>query len=387
LTREILKVVNLSKTFGEKCVLDKVSFSLFDSETLVILGPSGTGKTTLLFLVAGFEQANTGSIYFKKTEISHLPPYKRNFAMVFQDYALFNHLNVFDNIAFGLRARKFPKREVKRKVIEALEMVGLEGFEKRRIEGLSGGEQQRVALARAMVVAPEVILLDEPLSNLDAVLRVEMRSEIKKILKAKNVSSIFVTHDQEEAFEIADRIAILQDGNILQIGSPEEIYEQPACLFVAEFVGEANFIEARVDAVNGEKIKVETYDELALEVAKNPNYACQVGQKVNLMIRPEKLYLEPFEEIADYRPYLTGTVQDAVYSGDSVKLNIAVAQNGKIVIAKGDPNIRNRFPMGTKVRLVFEESAVRVFPAFPHTGFRHSHVNAQNYFNFRRKNS
>ena len=216
-------------------------------EFLTLLGPSGCGKTTTLRIVAGFEKPDRGRIYFDDIVMNEVPPYERNIGIVFQDYALFPHMTVYDNISFGLRLRKLPKEEIKRRVSWALELVGLEGFENRYPEQLSGGQQQRVALARALVIEPQLLLLDEPLSNLDAKIRERLRGEIKRIQRELGITTIYVTHDQEEAMAISDRIAVMSIGKIEQVGEPDQFFSSPATPYVAEFFGVNNVFKARFE--------------------------------------------------------------------------------------------------------------------------------------------
>ena len=242
----IVKVYTNPKTKTNFNAVDNIDFTIKPGEFITLLGPSGCGKTTTLRMIAGFESPDEGEIYFGDTPINTLTPNKRDTAMVFQSYALLPLYNVFDNVAYGLKLRKLPKEEIKKKVLNILELVGLEGTEDRMTNQLSGGQQQRVALARALVIEPSVLLFDEPLSNLDAKLRVSMRTEIRKIQQKVGITAIYVTHDQSEAMAISDRIIIMNKGKIMQMGTPKEIYYHPANHFVADFIGEANFIDAKV---------------------------------------------------------------------------------------------------------------------------------------------
>ncbi|KUK18369.1 MAG: Maltooligosaccharide ABC transporter, ATPase component [Thermococcus sibiricus] len=247
-------------------------------EFLTLLGPSGCGKTTTLRIIVGFERPDKGAVYFGEKLMNHVPPYERNIGIVFQDYALFPHMNVFDNIAFGLKVRKIPRNEIEKRVIWALELVGLKGFEKRYPEQLSGGQQQRVALARALVIEPQVLLLDEPLSNLDAKIRERLRGEIKRIQRELGITTIYVTHDQEEAMAISDRIAVMNIGKVEQIGTPLELYYNPNTEFVAQFLGLSNILELR--AVEGKVC----LGELCFNVGRDG--------KVKIFFRPESVYIE-----------------------------------------------------------------------------------------------
>ena len=244
--KKIIELKNISKNFEDQQVLKGIDLNIYENEFLTLLGPSGCGKTTLLRIIGGFEEPSNGQLIFDGKDISKVPPYKREVNTVFQKYALFPFLNVADNIAFGLNLKKMDKDVIEKKVSKMLELVGLKGFEKRDVTLLSGGEQQRVAIARALVNEPKVLLLDEPLGALDAKLRKDMQTELKKIQKEVGITFIFVTHDQEEALSMSDTIVVLNDGVIQQIGTPMDIYNEPQNRFVAEFIGESNIIEGNM---------------------------------------------------------------------------------------------------------------------------------------------
>ena len=251
---------------------------------VTLLGPSGCGKTTTLRMIAGFESPDEGEIYLGGEAINSLTPNKRDTAMVFQSYALLPHYNVFDNVAYGLKIRKLPKEEIRERVLNILTLVEMEGMESRMTNQLSGGQQQRVALARALVLEPGVLLFDEPLSNLDAKLRVTMRTEIRKIQQKVGITAIYVTHDQSEAMSISDKIIIMSKGKVEQIGTPREIYYHPNSKFVADFIGEANFLDAQVLSENGEKARIRVAGE---EIEVNNFAHARAGDKSELVIRPE----------------------------------------------------------------------------------------------------
>ena len=244
--KKIIELKNISKNFEDQQVLKGIDLNIYENEFLTLLGPSGCGKTTLLRIIGGFEEPSNGQLIFDGKDISKVPPYKREVNTVFQKYALFPFLNVADNIAFGLNLKKMDKDVIEKKVSRMLELVGLDGFENRSIDSLSGGQQQRVAIARALVNEPRVLLLDEPLGALDAKLRKDMQTELKKIQKEVGITFIFVTHDQEEALSMSDTIVVLNDGVIQQIGTPMDIYNEPQNRFVAEFIGESNIIEGNM---------------------------------------------------------------------------------------------------------------------------------------------
>ena len=235
--KKIIELKNVSKSFDGETVLDKINLDIYDNEFLTLLGPSGCGKTTTLRLIGGFESADEGDIIFMGERINDVPPHKRNVNTVFQRYALFPHLNVYENIAFPLREKRVDSDEIDRRVKEMLSLVALTGFERRSVTSLSGGQQQRVAIARAMVKMPKVLLLDEPLSNLDARLRLQTREEIRRIQRETGITTVFVTHDQEEAMSISDVIVVMKDGEVQQIGKPQDVYDDPVNLFVAKFLG------------------------------------------------------------------------------------------------------------------------------------------------------
>ncbi len=289
-----IRIENIVKNFGNVTALDKINLHINSGELFFLLGPSGCGKTTLLRLLAGFYQPDAGNIFFGDKEVSKLPPHKRKTGMVFQSYALWPHMTVAQNVAFGLQQKKLPSKEIKEKVEEALVSVRMEMYADRKPNELSGGQQQRVALARALAIRPKCLLLDEPLSNLDAKLRVEMRTEIRRICKEFQLTTIYVTHDQTEALSIADRIAIFSKGHVEQIGNPLEVYKTPHNAFVAHFLGETNFIPGAVVSAQEREVYVKTaigdYRGLWHLDAPVP----QTGENVMLSIRPEALRLKPY---------------------------------------------------------------------------------------------
>ena len=265
--------------------VDSINLNIEPGEFVTLLGPSGCGKTTTLRMIAGFESPDEGEIYLGDEAINELTPNKRDTAMVFQSYALFPHMNIFDNVAYGLKLRHVPKAEIRTKVFDMLKLVGLEGMENRFTNQLSGGQQQRVALARALIVEPGVLLFDEPLSNLDAKLRVYMRTEIRRIQQQFGITAVYVTHDQSEAMSISDQIIIMNKGVIAQMGTPQEIYYSPASEFVADFIGEANFLKVQVDGVESDVVNV-NLNGVRFPV-KRPAGAVAKGEEHTLMLRPE----------------------------------------------------------------------------------------------------
>ena len=285
-----IRIENLSKSYTKgKLVLQPLDLEIESGELFFLLGPSGCGKSTLLRLIAGFLQPDSGKIYFNDRDVTVLAPEKRNAPMVFQNYALWPHLSVFENVAFGLKAQNLPKKEVIDRTMDALKVVRMEEFAKRKTPQLSGGQQQRVALARALAVAPELILLDEPLSNLDAKLRDEMRDELRAICRARKLTAIYVTHDRREALSMADRMAVLNGGRISQLGRPDELYRRPANSFTAAFLGEVNIIPGRVSAANSVETAYGIFDNIT---------GLPAGSAVELAIRPEVIAIDPEGECA-----------------------------------------------------------------------------------------
>ena len=285
----ISKIYVNPKTKKEFYAVNDVNIDIKEGEFITLLGPSGCGKTTTLRMIAGFESPDEGEIYIGKDPVNNLTPDKRDTAMVFQSYALLPHLNIFDNVAYGLKLRKLPKDVIEKKVLDILELVELSGMEGRMINQLSGGQQQRVALARALVIEPSVLLFDEPLSNLDAKLRVVMRTEIRKIQQRVGITAIYVTHDQSEAMALSDRIIIMEKGVVAQVGTPEEIYYHPSNKFVADFIGEANFLEGKIDKVEEGRI---VFDVNGTKFVQHTNLEVAVGETRTLVIRPESITLE-----------------------------------------------------------------------------------------------
>ena len=322
-----LEIVDVHKSFGKNHVVKGINLTVDDGEFLCLLGPSGCGKTTLLRMIAGLTETDEGSIIINGKDITDLPPDKRSNGMVFQNYALFPHMTVEQNIAYGLKRHGLPKAEIKEKVQAGLEMVRLENLGKRYPKELSGGQQQRVALARALVMNPDLLLLDEPLSNLDAKLRKEMRLEIRNIQKKLNVTTIFVTHDQEEALTMADTIAIMNGGVVEQLGTPLEMYEHPKTQFVAAFIGGTNLMEGEVKEYAENRAVVQCGDTTLHGISIED---LAVGQKVIASQRPERLRLQM--EPPENRNFLHGTVTTRVYLGASIRF-VLTMDNGSTMIA------------------------------------------------------
>jgi iron(III) transport system ATP-binding protein len=312
---ESIRAESIVKTFGNVRALDGITLTIEPGELFFLLGASGCGKTTLLRCIAGLEIPSSGSIFFGDRDVTKMPPHKREAAMVFQSYALWPHLTVGQNIAFGLEERKVPKQEIKRRVAEALEMVQLPGFGDRSIDQMSGGQQQRVSLARALVIRPKCLLLDEPLSNLDAQLRVEMRREIRRIVKENGLTAIYVTHDQEEALAMADRMAVLTRGQIGQVGPPEEIYRSPLSAYVANFIGETNLFQGQLLELRSGYAIVKTDGGPIIGRISDPDWKPAANETVRISVRPEAWRLKQ----TDGDNVMTGTIIDRSYLGQRIQ--------------------------------------------------------------------
>ena len=341
-----MKIVieNLSKSYTRgKMVLQPLDLEIASCELFFLLGPSGCGKSTLLRLIAGFLQPDSGRILFDDKDVTNVPPEKRNAPMVFQNYALWPHLTVFDNVAFGLKAQGLKKSEIYERTMDALEVVRMSEFAQRKTPLLSGGQQQRVALARALAVAPELLLLDEPLSNLDAKLRDEMREELRQICRERNLTAVYVTHDRREALSMADRMAVLENGCISQMGTPSELYRKPANRFTAAFLGDINFIDGTVKAAGVVETPVGIFTDLATGKAV-------AGDKVELAIRPECIALEPQFECAWSNKL---TLDSGSYLGE-----FASWKFGNITVNEIAPEMRS---YGSQVCLGVRSKDVTVF--------------------------
>jgi len=308
-----IRIQKLTKRFGPVTALHGINLEINPGELFFLLGPSGCGKTTLLRTLAGFYLPEEGQIWFGDQEVTRLAPHKRNTGMMFQSYALWPHMTVAENIAFGLEQRKVSKAEIKRRVGETLESVRMSAFADRRPAQLSGGQQQRIALARALVIRPSCLLLDEPLSNLDAKLRLEMRAEIRRVCKEFKLTTVYVTHDQKEALSVSDRMAILEGGHVLQVGTPQEIYRRPVRRSVAHFIGETDFIAGTIVSAGGGRATVDSALGQFDGVLGDPRAAAPAGAQVTISIRPEcwKLSAE-----AAPRNSIRGRIGEAIYLGE-----------------------------------------------------------------------
>ncbi len=343
-----ITIQELTKRFSGSVILSSVNLQVAAGELFFLLGPSGCGKTTLLRHIAGFYTPDEGKVWFDDEDVTRLPAHKRGTGMMFQSYALWPHLNVAQNVAFGLEERKRPRKEIEHRVAAALEQVKLGGLGARKIQQLSGGQQQRVALARALVIRPKCLLLDEPLSNLDAKLRLEMRSEIRGICKEHGLTAIYVTHDRDEALSMADRMAIMEGGKIVQIDAPAEVYRNPGSRMVAEFIGETNFIEGRAIRASSREgfHDVETPFGVLRGRTNDTSWQPAPGQPVVLSIRPEAL---TFASLADSSNRFTGQIIDTTYLGATVQYLLQVQGGPLMKVCEINPQ-EIRLPSELEIR-------------------------------------
>lgn len=344
-----IRVEAVSKRFGGFCALDSVSLEIEPGELFFLLGPSGCGKTTLLRHLAGFIQPDSGRIWFDQEDVTAWPPHRRETALMFQSYALWPHLDVFENVAFGLRERRLPESQIRERVHEALALVQMEHLGKRPIGSLSGGQQQRIALARALVVRPRCLLLDEPLSNLDPKLRVEMREEIRRICKIHGVTAVYVTHDRDEALSMADRIALMGQGRILQLDTPEHMYRHPQSREVASFIGEANFLKGVIldgeTVDNGIPVKLDAGQ--IIQCPRGRRQRITPGQPVELALRPESLRLErALKTDVEFE----GEVSEVVYLGHQAIYGLRLGDGERLKVSVSNPVFPLR-PKGERIRV------------------------------------
>ena len=348
---------SLNKRFGRVVAVDDVTLHVREGEFVTLLGPSGSGKTTTLMMIAGFEPPTSGNILIRGENVLLVSPWKRNIGMVFQNYALFPHMTVFDNIAFPLRMRKIGKGEITSRLGRVLELVKLPGFESRYPKQLSGGQQQRVALARALVYDPPVLLMDEPLGALDKKLREYMQIEIRTIQRELRITSLYVTHDQQEALTMSDRIAVFNEGKIQQVGTPDELYETPGNRFVADFIGESNFIEGKIIQLDEETASVATRDKsLVIPCPRLPGFA--LDQEVHVVIRPEKI---KFLDNSDSIPIaLQGTVEELIYIGDIMRYRIRVSDHQTLDLKQQISHGVKEFGRGDRVAIGWSPADMRI---------------------------
>jgi iron(III) transport system ATP-binding protein len=348
----------LVKRFSSVTALREVDIAVEPGEFFTLLGPSGCGKTTLLRTVAGFIAQDAGTIHFDAECMDRIPAHKRNTGMVFQNYAIFPHLNVIDNISYGLKNRRFAPREIEAKVHEAVRLVRLEGLERRMPRELSGGQQQRVVLARALVIEPRVLLMDEPLSNLDAKLRVAMRGDIRALQRKVGITTIYVTHDQEEALAISDRIAVMNEGQVQQIGRPWEVYLQPANQFVADFVGATNLLEARLvrhEAAGG-NFDVGLDSLWRARLPRPPR-----GEKFMLAVRPEALSFVESRPASEGCNLVRGQIAEVIYGGAVIRYRVRVENRPTLLVEVHNPDYAAIRLIGESVTVACDPARVLVF--------------------------
>ena len=339
------------KQYGDFTALNGVSLDIREGEFFTLLGPSGCGKTTLLRMIAGFNSIEGGDFYFGEKRINDVAAHKRDIGMVFQNYAIFPHLTVKENVAYGLKARKTPKAEMDQRVAEALELVQISHLADRKPNELSGGQQQRVALARAFVIEPSVLLMDEPLSNLDAKLRVQMRTVIKKLQRRLGITTIYVTHDQEEALAISDRIAVMKDGNIMQIGTPNEIYAKPQNPFVAGFIGVSNFLDCSVSSCANGVAKVAIAGEITIDIPVRKDY---VGE-AKLSARPEQLFFS--------KEGMPGKILFSTFLGDFIEYEVELDNGQSLIVNEYTKDTTSVHADGERVFLSFDPARISLYEA------------------------
>ena len=350
-----IRIQNAVKKYGDNVVIPDLSLDIKEGEFFTLLGPSGCGKTTLLRMIAGFNSIEGGDFYFGDRRINDLDPSKRNIGMVFQNYAIFPNMTVEKNVEFGLKNRNVSKEERVGEVKKFLKLMQIEDYAERMPEKLSGGQQQRVALARALVIKPDVLLMDEPLSNLDAKLRIEMRTAIKQLQNSIGITTVYVTHDQEEAMAVSDRIAVFNHGVIQQIGTPKALYQRPANLFVANFIGHSNELEGSLTKENGQMV-ISVCDDYSFVLNNVKEEHCQDGVlPVKLVVRPEEWIIQEETE-----PGIAGTIIDSIFLGLNTHYLIQLS-NGKEVEAVKESEIDSILPKGKNVKLQIKSHKVNVF--------------------------
>jgi spermidine/putrescine ABC transporter ATP-binding subunit len=339
---------NLSKHFGKVVAVNDISLDVKSGEYMTFLGPSGSGKTTTLMMIAGFLIPSAGDIKVGDRTITTIPPYKRNVGMVFQNYALFPHMSIFENIAFPLQMRRTPKDEIKKRVGWALELVQLRGFENRRPNQLSGGQQQRIAVARALVFEPPVLLLDEPLGALDAKLREGMQIELKQLHNRIGATILYVTHDQEEALTLSDRIVVFNDGKIMQVGTPDDLYQMPQNRFVADFIGKTNFLTGRVHGSEGEVCTVQLEEGILMRGLHRHSFSAPKSW-ATYSLRPEKILVG--DEITDTPNTYEATVEEFLYLGEFTKYHLRIGNSVELIAKSSNRLGRNIWSPGSKIKV------------------------------------
>ena len=352
MSNKLIDLIDISKSYGMQTVLDELNLYIRENEFLTLLGPSGCGKTTTLRILGGFETPDKGRVIFDGQDITDFPANKRQLNTVFQKYALFTHMNIADNIAFGLKIKNKSKQYIHDKIKYALKLVNLDGFENRMPDSLSGGQQQRIAIARAIVNEPKVLLLDEPLGALDLKLRQDMQKELIKIKNELGITFVFVTHDQEEALAISDRIAVMKEGNIMQVGTPEEIYKKPENTFVAGFIGVSNFVECDV--------KGDDPGRAVLDIKGECSIICTLKKPFNgkgiISARPEQLFFDDKEG-------LPGTITISTFLGDFIEYEILLDNGQTVQLNEYTKDVHELRPDGEKVKVNFDIRAVGVYDA------------------------
>ena len=345
--KEFVKFDKVDKSYdGKILVVKDLNLDIAEGEFITMLGPSGSGKTTCLMMLAGFETPTNGEIYLDSNPISNIPPHKRGIGMVFQNYALFPHMTVYENLAFPLKVRKISKDEIDRKIDKALSMVSLTGFENRMPGQLSGGQQQRVAVARALVFDPSVVLMDEPLGALDKNLRESMQYEIKHIHENIGVTVVYVTHDQGEALTMSNRIAVFNDGKVQQLSSPDKLYEEPVNSFVAEFIGENNTFSGEVTDISKDKCKIKL--DSGDEILTNPIRVKSKGDKSIVSLRPERAIIDP-EEKMDNK--FKGKIEEVIYHGDHTRLRLNLLGNKDFILKVPNSSARMDIKLGNEIKI------------------------------------
>lgn len=333
---KILILKDISKNFGDTKVLKNINISVDKGEFITFLGPSGCGKTTMLRIIAGLESPTSGQVILEDQDVTEKEPNKRNVNTVFQNYALFPHMNIYDNIAYSLKLKKLPKNQIKEKVLNVLELVQLQGFEKRLPSQLSGGQKQRVAIARAVVNEPKILLLDEPLGALDLQLRRQMQTELKKIQKHLNMTFIYITHDQEEAINMSDKIVVMKEGRIEQIGTPSEIYDNPKTSYTAEFIGTANLIDGVVESVHNGYINVKVNNDVV--AVNSGEYNIQNNQNVRFMVRSENVSVS-YEKSEEFPLY--STVKESYFVAGQTRITLLLNNKKEIIASKQGHRCKN----------------------------------------------
>ncbi|MDX1901979.1 MAG: spermidine/putrescine ABC transporter ATP-binding protein PotA [Gammaproteobacteria bacterium] len=349
MTQNIIELRGVSKSIHGQEILYDIDLEVRNGEFLTLLGPSGCGKTTLLRLISGFEEPTTGNIFINGKNVKGLPPHRRHVHTVFQSYALFPHMTASENIAFGLRCQKRPEPEIQERVREMLKTVKLEKYAYRKPEQLSGGQQQRVAIARAVINQPLVLLLDEPLSSLDYRLRKTMQIELKQLQRKLGITFIFVTHDQEEALSMSDRVVVMKEGGIEQVGTPRQVYENPQNLTVAKFIGEVNIFDCTVIETDNNQITVDIQGKLRKVKSK---HTFSVGEKAHILVRPEDLRVRDRSETETPEDTFPGIVEEVIYKGSTVDLMVRLTENNQLIAAAeffDEDDDRLEYTIGEKV--------------------------------------